>query len=234
MQKPLNLATLLVVLPLAGSALSACHPPAAAIPATRLASFSRLDLPLKVSRRNLKQLRQLYQSLDRSHPQRTALRDRLATYLIGKTRWALTHPSQAATVLRTFFSIAQLYDPAEVYAGKLKIPALAALAHDIAKAYAPQGNVRHVLPALCVRASLVGQTTRNEVSREVWRIIRWIDATMKAMYGPSAKGHKVIPVLERTARFWPSHFTLDTLNKVYLEQQRVLRRQRLLELLNFR
>jgi tetratricopeptide (TPR) repeat protein len=224
MEKPTNVAKLLLVIVAGGAALAACRTPTPAIGPTRPAAFRQLRLPKQVSRRNLPRLRQLYTSLPVAHPQRPVLRARLSAYLIAKARYQLRKGRRGVAAMRTFFRAAQLYDPAAIYAGKPRDAALAKLAASIVARYAPRGDTRRVLPALCVREGLVEAGKRKALTRELERVVRWINATMVAMYGPSAKGHRVIPVLERTALVWPSKFTLETLRKVYLAQRASLRR----------
>lgn len=234
MQKSLNVATLLraarslwisatmLGLLVASFATAGCHPPAATLkPPQRHLNVPKLLLPAKIDRRNYARLRQLFDSLPRWHPQRAVLRDRLATYLVSKGLAQLDRPRRAAAALRTLFSATRLYDPAAVYEGKVRNPSLAKLAVAIANKYTPRGDTARVLPALLVQGGLEPARAK-QLEAEFWRVVRWIDNTMEALYGASAKGHRVIPVLERTAVVWPSRFTLETLHKLYLEQRAAL------------
>ncbi|PID38003.1 MAG: hypothetical protein CSA24_00700 [Deltaproteobacteria bacterium] len=215
---------LLLAVVLGGATLAACRPPRPAISPTRPAVFVTHRLPAYVTRKNLTRLRQLYTSLPLAHPQRPTLRARLSAYLIAKAHHQLRRRRRGTAAMQTFFRAAQLYDPAEIYAGKPKDGALAKLANAIVERYAPRGDTRRVLPALCVQEGLASAPRRKALAKELSRVISWIDATMTAMYGPSAKGHRVIPVLERTALVWPSRFTLETLRAVYLAQRASLQR----------
>jgi tetratricopeptide (TPR) repeat protein len=207
----------IIVLSVAGGC---AHNGARTKPPRSAIRYVKLQLPKGVDSRSYRRMRQLYDSLPLAHPQRAKFREKLSKYLVENAHQQLRRKRGGRHAMRSFLSAASLYDPTEVYAGKIRDAGLTRLATTIVKRFSPPGDTRRVLPALIVRITL--EPKNKALPKELWRIIRWVEKGATAIYGPSARGHKTIPVMERTARVWPSIFALETLRKLYLEQRALL------------
>ncbi|MBK8480009.1 MAG: hypothetical protein IPL40_02370 [Proteobacteria bacterium] len=189
------------------SALEARLPPPPVAPPTDSASY--------------RAARETYEALRLDEPARIAARARLATYLIGRARAHLA-ASQPASAFEAFVETATLHDPAEVYAGAPRDPALFALARRLERAFAPSGDIERVLTALAIQTGLRPEDGRAQ--QALRDVTAWAEGAGAASYGPALRGLRLLQLLEQVSRVWPSRQVVEQLYRLYVERAPELQR----------
>lgn len=190
-------------------------------PSQKIKNYPAITIPKTISVKNILEEQQKYTLLAVDHQQRETLRRKLISYLVPKTRHQIHDSPNKA--FKNFLNILALYTPEEVYAGPTPNKELKNLAKRFAAYYSPRGDTKAVIPALSVYASLCRKEAEKKRIKENMRaLIKWVNQTAVAMYGKSAVGHKVIPVLEKTTQIWPSEFIIHILHQEYEKQRKAL------------
>ncbi len=202
--------------------LAACaHVPAGDKPAKLPSFIPSFQLPSTISEASCKAERDVYDALPVNAPRREQFRALLLGHLLKQLEQQLARANETEA-LRSFVAAATLYQPTEVYAGKLREPRLAALARRLAGLFSPRGDEENVVLLLAVQMTLGGEEAA--LKQRIQEIVGWVDETQQLVHGGAAKGAQLLRVFEKTSRSWPSRFVVETLHGLYLERKLVMAR----------
>jgi tetratricopeptide (TPR) repeat protein len=178
-------------------------------------------VPDAVTSRSYKNQREIYDALPVHTPQRDLFRQRLLTHLLGQLDGELRAGAEAEAQ-KTFVAAVTLFHPREVFLGRPRSPELARAAVRIAAVFAPRGDEERVMLALCVQMTLGGDDPQARA--RIREMMDWVDEAQQLVHGPAARGQRLVQVLDKVSRHWPSAFVVDKLRTLYVDRRMILAR----------
>lgn len=156
-----------------------------------------------------------YDALDLDAPGRSALRDRVAQWLLARVR-GLLDGENSEQAFERFQQALTLWDASEIAtrSGRLSLSEerLYQAALSIEQTFRRRGAHEQVLSALAVERSL---RPEDAMARERWQLVRdWLLA--QGAFEDDAR-HRLIDDLMTAVATWPARFVVDELAALYLD-----------------
>jgi len=167
-----------------------------------------VEVPARITEDAYRRLREIYDAMPLTHPDRVRYRDALLGHLVPLAIRYLER-GKDTTALEEFEECLSLFEPTEVHRGGIHAPGLADLAGRFIKRYSPRGDAKKVMLGLAVQLSLGGDAA--ETIRNFRGHANWVNENEAMKRGRTLAGRDLIRAHEHCANHWPSSFVIEEL-----------------------